>query len=89
VQRLADGHDTAAKPPEAGVVWIDQAVPFHRSASGFAPPAESPTAVHTVADTHDTEPRTASLPEGLCERCNDHFVPFQPSTSVSVADPLE
>jgi hypothetical protein len=89
VQRLADGHDTAAKPPDCGVVWIDQAVPFQRSASGFAPLAELPTAVHAAADAHDTESRTASLPEGLYERCSDHFVPFQPSTSVRVDDALE
>ena len=89
MQRLADGHDTAARPPDCGVVWIDQAVPFQRSASGFAPPAELPTAVHAAAAVHDTESRTASLPEGLGEPCTDHFVPFQASASVRVDDPLE
>jgi hypothetical protein len=54
----------------------------------LVPAAELPTAVHATADAHDTEPREASLPEGLGVACTDHLVPFQPSTSVRVDDAL-
>jgi hypothetical protein len=43
------------------VAWMDQAVPFHRSASVAVRPVamglELPTAVQAVADVHDTPSR--------------------------------
>ena len=61
-QAVADVHDTPLKmlpvaPAGWGVAWIDQLVPFHRSASSTAAPAlltVCPTAVQAAADEHDT-----------------------------------
>jgi hypothetical protein len=42
-----------------GAAWIDQRVPFHRSASG--PPPDPPTAVHADAEVQDTPFRAPPL----------------------------
>jgi hypothetical protein len=48
-----------------GVGWIDQIVPFQRSVSGtlFPPTEVDPTAVHAVADEHDTALRVPTAGE--------------------------
>src|SRR5215472_10206333 len=69
----ADPHDTPARKARSGlgVVWMAQAVPFHRSASVTATPLlllAAPTPVQAEDDVHDTalnvpagaEARTAS-----------------------------
>ena len=57
VQAVVDGHDTRVSvvdmPLGFGVVWIDQLVPFHRSAN-VALSLMDPTAVHAVVVVHDT-----------------------------------
>ena len=72
---LADTHDTPDSWPAAatvglGVLWIAQLVPSHRSANdpwlGTLLLEFSPTAVHALADTHDTpDSWTKSAPAGL------------------------
>ncbi len=81
VQTVADVHVTLLTkkdaPPELARDWTDQLVPFHRSAT--APP----TAMHAVADVHDTE--FSSLnddPPGVV--WTDQLVPFQRSAKVAV-----
>ena len=62
VQDLGDVHDTPSRlllvaPAGFGVRWIDQLVPFHRSASVAAAPVrlvKNPTAVQELRDTHAT-----------------------------------
>ncbi len=62
VHAAADVHDTPLRalpwaPAGLGVDWMDQLEPFHRSARARAAPALllfPPTAVHAVADEHDT-----------------------------------
>jgi hypothetical protein len=69
VQEPEEEHDTPSKPAAPaptgfGVVWTDQVAPFHRSASGSDPPlalAAPPTAVHAVAEVHDTPLRVDAL----------------------------
>ena len=81
-QNFLDVHDTPFSvlyfaPLGAGVGWIDQVEPFQRSASGaLCPPTDVvPTAVHAVADVHDTalsaptpgEETTAQFAAAACE----------------------
>jgi hypothetical protein len=63
VHALADrGQDTSLStlllaPEIVGVDWVDQAVPFQRSATAARAPelsTYSPTAVHAIADVHET-----------------------------------
>ena len=62
VHAAAEVHETALKmlpeaPAGCGVAWMDQFVPFQRSASSAASPAllaSYPTAVQAVAAEHDT-----------------------------------
>lgn len=73
VQLVAVVHETAESalvvaPAGFGVVWIDQAVPFHASARVTSTPEPltySPTAMQAVAAVHET-PESALLvaPEG-------------------------
>ena len=67
--------------------WIFQLVPFHRSASGRPP--ELPTAVHEVADVHDTlkSRRKSSGLAGLGVGWIFQLVPFH--RSASALDPEE
>jgi hypothetical protein len=73
VHAVADVHETAFRlppPPEVGVIWIVQVLPSQSSASvpklpkGLA--VQSPTAVHAVADAHDTPDKLLTIaPLGL------------------------
>src|SRR6516164_1902084 len=89
MQSVADAHDTAPRPlPCApvglGVVWIDHAVPFQRSASVTVVVLVEvlPTAVQALADVHDTPPRTTDDPPAGVGVCwIDHVVPFHRSAS--------
>jgi hypothetical protein len=61
MQKLRDVHDTwmsslNVAPAGVGVRWIDQLVPFQRSASATFLPSTNltPTAVQTLTDVHDT-----------------------------------
>jgi hypothetical protein len=59
---VVDAHDTpqstlSVAPVGAGIGWIDQPTPSHRSTNGAVVPALStkdPTAVQAVVDVHDT-----------------------------------
>jgi hypothetical protein len=87
MQALLDVHDTRyrlknATPWGLGVVWIDQLVPFHCSAS--VPVLELPTAVHAVLDVHDTP--ESGAPDGLGVVWIDQLVPFHCSASVPVLE---
>jgi hypothetical protein len=53
-------------------------VPSHDSIRLFTFP-EIPTATQSVADTHDTPLRVATLPDGVGLGTTDHPVPFQAS----------
>jgi hypothetical protein len=72
VQTLADVHDTPSSTPPGGfgVRWIVQLLPFQRSANVktgvnvFVVPHD-PTAVHALADVHDTPDRPLSNARGL------------------------
>jgi hypothetical protein len=97
VQEVADGQDTPSRSPCAvpvglGVVWMDQAVPFQVSASVDVSPVEAslmyePTAVHAVADRHETPSKEACMPgAGLGVGWIDQWVPFQCSASGTSSD---
>src|SRR6266496_3935592 len=87
--RLADVHDTASRAfpgvPTGlpGVRWITQDVPFHRSASVTRAPrtrrTRPPTAVHALAELHDTAAGSAIA--GLGVGWMAQVVPFQRSAS--------
>jgi hypothetical protein len=98
VHALADTHDTPIRsaPPATrgvGVAWIAQLVPFHRStnvrcgplppAPGASPNGYQPTAVHALADTHDTPVRMSSPRVGLRVVWIAQLVPFQRSANVT------
>src|SRR6202035_2490116 len=97
VHALAELHDTplSALVRAAfglGVVWIDQLVPFQPSATVAALAAsepEDPTAVHALAELHDTPFITLNCaPFGLGVDWIDQLVPFQRSANVTAAPPL-
>jgi hypothetical protein len=79
VQSVADTHDTASSslerdpdaldPDALGDGTIDQTVPFHCSTS--VKWSLSPTAVQSVADTHDTPPSPPPL-DGVADGTIDH-----------------
>jgi hypothetical protein len=92
---VADAHDTPVSEADpasdgTGVGSMDQAVPSQCSASGtgIVPrpssvgTSECPTAVHSVADRHDTAVRVLdSVPPGFGVGRTDQAAPFQDSTS--------
>ena len=89
MQASADTHDTALSSTPwgaagGGLGTTDHAVPFHDSTSVFSAFelfVYWPTAVHAVADTHDTPLRIPpSAGDGL--GTTDQVVPFHDSTSV-------
>ena len=89
VQDLGDAHDTPSRlllvaPAGFGVRWIDQLLPFHRSASVTSPPArlvENPTAVQELGDGHDTPSSLLDMPPaGFGVRCTP-----QPEAEAPVA----
>ena len=76
----------ADAPVGRGTVWIDQLVPFQRSASATVPAVvrEAPTAVHAVLDVHVTAlNQLSSAPLGLGGGWIVPLVPFQRSASVT------
>jgi hypothetical protein len=87
-QAFVDAQETASKllsSPEYGsvVVWIDQRLPFQRSASGarcLSGVAVQPTAVQALGDTHDTP---SSPPGTLGVGWIDQRLPFQRSTNAA------
>ncbi len=88
VQAVGEVHDTPLKPAPGtlGVCWIDQAVPFHASASVELPESVVPTAMQNVAEVQETPTSELRLaPEGLGVFRTDHAVPFQDSASVTPA----
>jgi hypothetical protein len=95
VQSVTDTHDTPNRllsPEPFGLGTADQAVPFHDSTRVFdvrPPPTtfwiETPTAVQSVADRHDTPYRMLSPGPGFGLGTTDQAVPFHDSTKVSGA----
>jgi hypothetical protein len=85
IQAEDEAHDTEVRMgdgPGLGVDWMVHAVPFHRSAS--VPRLESPTAMHAVADVHDTPEKPLDCaPAGSGVDCTAQEVPFQRSASVT------
>jgi hypothetical protein len=84
VHALSDVQDTPDRVPAwaplgLGVVWIVQVVPSQLSAKLL--PAATPTAVHAVAEVHDT-PDRALIELGFGVRWIVHVVPFQLSATV-------
>jgi hypothetical protein len=75
-----------------GVFWIDQLLPFPRSARVSCAPSllvYDPTAVHAVADVHDTPfSWLAAPPSGLGVPWIDQPAPFQRSAKVTAAPVL-
>ncbi len=88
VQAVVVGQETPAiepdRPLRAGVDWINQLVPFQRSAS-VPMPVAAPTAVQAVLDGHDTPLRTSPAPVGLGVLCADQLVPFHRTANVTAA----
>jgi hypothetical protein len=81
MHNLADVHETALRKPPAGVGWMAHFLPFHRSASCLLSPnglaAVSPTAVHALAEVHDTPLKSMRVaPAGLGVGWMTHFLPF-------------
>jgi hypothetical protein len=74
VHARAVAQDTPASVPRgaAGLRWMTQVMPFHRAI------APKPTAVHALADVHDTASKM--LPAGVGWMA--HFLPFQRSARV-------
>ena len=66
------------------MVWIDQLLPFHRSANTPVPEPFSyhPTVVQAVLDVHDTPPRALAVP-GVGMVWIDQLVPFQRSATAT------
>jgi hypothetical protein len=91
VHAVADEHETLVKessvaPAGFGVASIDQRVPFQASVNVRRPELvkSNPTAVHAVAEVHDTPCKPLSVaPVGFGVDWIDHFVPFQVSASVT------
>jgi hypothetical protein len=89
VQALVEVHDTPlrlayAAPVGVGVDWIDQLVPSQRSTNGPFP--MWPTAVHAVAEVHDT-PFSMAPPVGLGVDWIVQRVPSHRSAKVSSSPP--
>jgi hypothetical protein len=92
VQVVVEAHDTPLRllevtPVGVGVVWMDQLVPFQRSANGWPVPEGVfhvlPTAVHVVVEVHDTLVRLLEVtPMGLGVAWIDQVVPSQRSARV-------
>ena len=83
VQAVADGQDTLAREPVPGLGTTDQLAPFQDSIKILvALPLVSPTAVHAVAETHDTPSRTLTWIDGLGLGTTDQAVPFHDSIRV-------
>jgi hypothetical protein len=61
-----------------GLGWVTQRVPFHRSTK--VPELAYPTAVHALADGHDT-PDTSLKPERVGVLWIVQRLPFQRSTN--------
>jgi hypothetical protein len=98
VQLVLDVQDTpvrALSEPVPASRWIDHLVPFQRSTSAPAisepKGKKNPTAVHAIADVHDTpirwlgEPSGRKLGLGVCR--TDHRRPFQRSANVPLPVP--
>jgi hypothetical protein len=71
MQNVRDVHDTPisvldGEPAGLGVCWIDQLLPFQRSARGtpLPPTAWAPTAVQSFVEMHDTALRAPLPGEG-------------------------
>jgi hypothetical protein len=66
-----------------GVDCVDHVVPFQLSASvDCMVPSQVPTALHEVAEVHETPSSTVDFaPEGLGVDWTDQVVPFQRSAS--------
>jgi hypothetical protein len=98
VQEVTDGHDTPCKllctaPVGLGEGWMDQRAPFQRSTSDPSPPEVllmyHPTAVHAVAERHDTPLKTEVISgTGLGVGWMAQRLPFQRSARVSVTPEL-
>lgn len=97
VQAVADVQLTPSSSAEVVPVgtevgWIFQLVPFHRSASGSEPELVrcSPTAVHEVADVHDTprSRRLSSVSAGLGVGWIFQLLPFHRSANALYPDAL-
>src|SRR6202007_2759892 len=74
VQSAALGHDTETRNASlalgAGIDWIRQEPPFHRSANGAWPRgvARRPTAMHNLGRGQDTPSSAASCTPAATER---------------------
>jgi hypothetical protein len=93
VQATAELHDTLARllataPAGLGVDCSFQVVPFHLSAKvtseSEALLKEEPTAIHAVAELHDTPASFVTIaPAGSGVACTVQAVPFHTSASVT------
>ena len=96
MQNLSPTHETllSSAPSDGGAdstcggsggTSSDQPRPFHRSATGTTAPASvsnSPTAVHALADVHDTESRLPAADVVTAACCSIHASPVHRSASV-------
>jgi hypothetical protein len=91
VHAVVEVHDTPPKlldvaPVGLGASWVDQLVPFQRSAralSLLAPITEEPTAVQTVAELHEIPLSLLDAESaGLGVDWTDQLVPFQRNAKV-------
>jgi hypothetical protein len=79
---VGDAHDTALSVPLPAVGWMVQVLPSQRSASGA--PLLDPTAVHAVAEVHDTPKRLLVVaPLGLGVGCIVQALPSHRSARVT------
>jgi hypothetical protein len=84
-------HDTPDRlllvaPAGIGTGWIDQLLPFQRSANVSVPALSEndPTAVQALAAVQDTEDRSLLVaPDGLGVGWMDQVVPFRRSANVT------
>jgi hypothetical protein len=87
MQAAAETQDTLPRPlliPPRGLGTTDHLVPFQDSTRARVerPLSKLPTAVHAVAEIHDTPPRVLLFADGLRLGTTDQLVPFHDSTKV-------
>jgi hypothetical protein len=89
VHAVLEEHDTAVKPTVGGVASTDQLLPSQRSTNGTRATSsaggEAPTAMHAVAEEHDTPVKLPYTPAGV--GCIDQRLPSQRSTNGTSVPP--
>src|SRR4051812_4540321 len=85
MQFVVDGQRTASSsfdvdPTRSGLTRMLHALPCNSSTSVWLAPARSmrlPTAIHIVAEGHDTDAKRDDAASGILVDCCDHAEPFQ------------